>query len=98
MPVKMTEEFEKKLEYLGIIDNSGIRKENIGNSNYAQHIIQPWSIWLDYNLDPWDADIIKRVLRTKNEPGMSYEDARIMDYNKIIHICNEKLRQLSKEF
>lgn len=94
----MTEEFEKKLEYLGIIDNSGIRKENIGNSDYAKHIIQPWSIWLDYHLDPWDADIIKRVLRTKNEPGMSYEDARIMDYNKIIHICNEKLRQLSKEF
>lgn len=94
----MTEEFEKKLKYLGIIDNSGIRKENIGNSDYAKHIIQPWSIWLDYHLDPWDADIIKRVLRTKNEPGMSYEDARIMDYNKIIHICNEKLRQLSKEF
>lgn len=94
----MTEEFEKKLEYLGIIDNSGIRKENIGNSDYAKHTIQPWSIWLDYHLDPWDADIIKRVLRTKNEPGMSYEDARIMDYNKIIHICNEKLRQLSKEF
>lgn len=64
------------------------RNHNIGTSNYSKHIIQPWSIWLDYNLDPWDADIVKRVLRTKNgEP-------RKQDYEKIIHICKEKIAQL----
>lgn len=64
------------------------RNHNIGASNYSKHIIQPWSIWLDYNLDPWDADIVKRVLRTKNgEP-------RKQDYEKIIHICKEKIAQL----
>ena len=93
----MTEEFENKLRYLGIVDDTGTRKDNVGTSDYSEHIIQPWSIWLDYNLDPWDADIIKRVLRTKEEPGMSKIESRIVDYLKIIHICNEKIRQLKNE-
>jgi len=92
----MIDEFEKRLEQLGIIDNTGIRDGNIGNSNYSEHIIQPWSIWIDYNLNAWDADIIKRVLRTKKEPGIPERDSRIMDYNKIIHICNERIRQLNE--
>lgn len=77
------------LKKLGIIPSEE-RSYNVGNSNYSNHIIQPWSIWLDWNLDPWDADIIKRVLRTKKD------DSRIMDYEKIIHICKEKIRQLNK--
>lgn len=93
----MTEEFENKLRYLGIVDDTGTRKDNVGTSDYSEHVIQPWSIWLDYNLDPWDADIIKRVLRTKAEPCMSVVEARIVDYAKIIHICKEKIRQLKNE-
>ena len=93
----MTEEFENKLRYLGIVDDTGTRNDNVGTSDYSKHIIQPWSIWIDYNLDPWDADIIKRVLRTKEEPGMSKIEARIVDYSKIIHICKEKIRQLKNE-
>lgn len=93
----MTEEFENKLRHLGIIDDTGTRKDNVGTSDYSEHVIQPWSIWLDYNLDPWDADIIKRVLRTKAEPCMSAAEARIVDYAKIIHICKEKIRQLKNE-
>lgn len=93
----MTEEFENKLRYLGIVDDTGTRKDNVGTSDYSEHVIQPWSIWLDYNLDPWDADIIKRVLRTKAEPCMSAAEARIVDYAKIIHICKEKIRQLKNE-
>lgn len=93
----MTEELENKLRYLGIVDDTGTRKDNVGTSDYSEHVIQPWSIWLDYNLDPWDADIIKRVLRTKAEPCMSVVEARIVDYAKIIHICKEKIRQLKNE-
>lgn len=68
------------------------RTYNIGASDYSTHVIQPWSIWKDYDLDPWDADIIKRVLRTKGEnPKLT----KIEDYKKIKHICDEKIRQLS---
>lgn len=86
------EEYDK-LKKLGIIE-SEVRKSNFGASNYAQHVIQPWSIWMDYQLNPWDADIVKRVLRTKKESDLSEKEARLLDYNKIIHICQERIRQL----
>lgn len=77
------------LKHLGLIGSNAIRDFNVGASNYAQHVIQPWAVWQDYNLNPWDADIIKRVLRTKETDG------RILDYEKIIHICQERIRQLT---
>lgn len=72
-----------------------IREYNVGDSDYAKHKIQPWDIWLEYNLDPWEADIIKRVLRTKKIRGKSKKASRIEDFEKIIHVCQEKLRQLN---
>lgn len=85
-----------RLRKIGILDDD-VRSNNIGTSDYSKHLIQPWSIWKDYNLNPWDADIIKRVLRTKKESGISDNEARIMDYEKIIHICKERIRQLKLE-
>lgn len=83
----------KKLKKLGILvlDNDDTRDYNIGSSDYSKHIIQPWAIWLEYNLNAWDADIVKRVLRTKRG------ESRESDYNKIIHDCKERLRQLKEE-
>lgn len=67
------------------------RSYNIGESDYSKHFIQPWSIWIDYDLNAFDADIVKRVLRNKEG------DSRIKDYKKIIHICTERIRQLENE-
>ena len=64
---------------------------NVGKSDYAKHAIQPWDIWKEYNLNPWDADIVKRVLRSKEG------EARTLDYEKIIHICKYRIAELSKE-
>ena len=76
------------LEYLGIIDDC-VRSHNVGKSNYSERLIQPWTIWLSYpELTSFDHDIIKRVLRTKEG------DSRRMDYEKIIHICKERIRQI----
>lgn len=71
-----------------IEDKEDIRSYNVGSSDYAKHAIQPWDIWLSYDLNPWDADIVKRVLRTKETDG------RKLDYEKIIHICKERIRQI----
>ena len=70
---------------------SNVRDYNVGKSDYSKHKIQPWDIWLEYGLNPWDADIVKRVLRTKEG-----ED-RKLDYEKIIHVCRERIRQLETE-
>lgn len=90
--VKIDWEVYKRLKYLGIIhDSDDVRSFNVGMSDYSKHTIQPWSIWIDYSLDPWDADIVKRVLRDKEgEP-------RELDYEKIIHDCQEKLRQINEK-
>lgn len=95
IPINVT--LYRSFERLGLIPNE-VRKGHIGQSNYSQHTIQPWSIWLDYNLNAWDADIVKRVLRTKSEPNLSKEESRIMDYEKIIHICKERIRQLRTSY
>lgn len=68
-----------------------IRSHNIGASDYSKYKIQPWDIWLEYNLNPWDADIVKRVLR--NKPG-----ERRLDYEKIIHVCQERIRQIDDNY
>ena len=71
--------------------SENVQSYNVGKSDYAKHAIQPWDIWKEYNLNPWDADIVKRVLRTKED------EARTLDYEKIIHICKYRIAQLSKE-
>jgi len=80
---------ENKTPY---IKTSGSHRDtNVGSSNYSDFKIQVWDIWKEYNLNPFDADIVKRVLRTKEG------DSRIMDYKKIIHVCEERINQLEKE-
>lgn len=84
----------ERLVCLGIIDSTNTRNGNVGQSNYAKHLIQPWTIWMDWNLNPWDADIVKRIFRSKGDSPEELKANRILDYNKIMHICRERLRQL----
>ena len=69
-------------------ESEDIRGYNVGESDYSKHKIQPWDLWIEYKLNPFDADIVKRVLRHKKT------DSRKMDYEKIIHICKERIRQI----
>lgn len=70
--------------------SENVQSYNVGKSDYAKHAIQPWDIWKEYKLNPWDADIVKRVLRTKEG------EERTLDYEKIIHICKYRIAELSK--
>nr|UVX40047.1 MAG: protein of unknown function DUF3310 [Bacteriophage sp.] len=71
--------------------SENVQSYNVGKSDYSKHAIQPWDIWKEYNLNPWDADIVKRVLRSKEG------ESRTLDYEKIIHICKYRIAELSKE-
>ena len=93
---EISDKLYSKLLHLGIISEenkefNSVRSFNVGTSDYSKHIIQPWSIWLDWNLNPWDADIVKRVLRNK------LGESRRQDYEKIIHICQERIRQIETQ-
>lgn len=65
-----------------------IRSYNVGASDYATHKYQSWDFWITWALNPFDADLSKRILRKKETDG------RKLDYEKIYHICGERLRQL----
>ncbi len=86
---EISDELYEQLDILGIIPND-VRSSNVGESDYSEHIIQAWTLWLEYNLNSWDADIVKRVLRNKKT------DPRRLDYEKIIHDCEERIRQIDK--
>lgn len=86
--MEINDQLANRLKQLGILDDSDTRSYNVGDSDYSKHLIQPWAIWIEYKLNPWDADIIKRVLREKSS------DSRKMDYEKIIHVCLERIRQI----
>ena len=64
-----------------------VRNYNIGKSDYAKHKVQPWQFWIWYRLNPFDGDLLKRTLRSKET------DPRIMDYRKMKHIALERIRQ-----
>lgn len=83
-------------EYFDCKNKNSVRNYNVGNSDYSKHKIQPWDIWIEYKLNPFDADIVKRILRKKAESGMSEQESRKMDYQKIIHICEERIRQIDE--
>jgi len=68
------------------------REYNVGESDYSKYNIQPWDIWKEYRLNPWDADIVKRILRNKNG------DSRKLDYKKIIHICKERIYHIESGY
>jgi hypothetical protein len=64
------------------------RDRNVGESDYATKEIQPWDIWLAYQLDGFLGDIVKRVLRNKKG------ESKRKDYEKIKHIADELIYQI----
>ena len=77
-----------------------IRNHHVGNSNYSQMPkgYQPWDLWKIFHMNPFDADILKRLLRTKIEPGMTPQESRKLDYQKIIHVCQERINQIDEGY
>lgn len=72
---------------------------NIGESNYAAHSIQPWDIWSDYpELNAWECDIVKRILRTKGLTAAQKKANKQMDLQKIKHICDYLLEHMDERY
>jgi len=88
---QVADEVFNKLLLLGIIDENGEtpdnRQFNVGESNYSDSFIQPWSYIQDHNMDYLHGDIIKRITRSK--PNEERKDLL-----KIKHICDEIIRQI----
>ena len=66
----------KEVDCSEILKNAkkDVRSYNVGDSDYSKHKIQPWDLWIDYQLNPFDADIVKRVLRHKKSQSRKEEE------------------------
>lgn len=65
-----------------------VQSKNVGTSNYAEQKIQPWDVFRAHQeLNYWEGDIIKRVLREKGTTPEEKRENKRMDLNKIIHCC-----------
>ena len=91
---------KEECEVSSQIETKDIRNYNIGASNYSSMPkgYQPWDLWKIFHMNPFDADILKRLLRTKTEPGMTPQESRKLDYQKIIHICQERINQIDEGY
>ena len=87
--------FDLAAMYRTGIESTDTRDMHVGESDYSSKAIQPWDVWIEYYLNPWDADLVKRTIRTKKVPGLSPKEARIQDYKKIQHIAQERIDQIN---
>ena len=51
--------------------------KQVGGDHYKKHKFQPWNIIAEYNLDYWEGNILKYLLRKKKN--------RKEDIQKLIH-------------
>ena len=65
---------------------SDARKHQVGGDHYKVTKIQPWDIIDDHQLDFYEGNALKYLLRRKN--------SRIEDLQKAIHYLQKKLETL----
>jgi len=51
------------------IKEEGMRNKQIGGDHYQSNI-QPWDVFLDWQLDPWLCNVIKYVQRHHKKGGL----------------------------
>lgn len=66
------------------------RQTQIGGDHYRKFRIQPWDIRKEYNLNPWEADVLSYLLRRK--PGVP----RIEDLKKARHCLDYLIEEEEK--
>lgn len=74
-------------------------KQQIGGDHYKKHTIQPWHIWEDYNMNPWQANALKYLLRynDKDKPLEDlYKCKHYIDY-LISNLENEHVQHQGKQ-
>lgn len=66
-----------------------MRDKQVGGSHYKDKSIQVWDIIDEYNLNFYCGNILKYLLRTK--------DNRIEDLQKLIHYAEKEISNLTKK-
>ena len=65
-------------------------KKQIGGSHYKKYVISPWTFIRKNLLNPFQANVIRYVVRYEDKNG-------IEDLEKIIHYCEMEIELLKKK-
>ena len=65
-------------------------KKQIGGSHYKKYVISPWTFIRENLLNPFQANVIRYVVRYEDKNG-------IEDLQKIIHYCEMEIELLKKK-
>ena len=65
-------------------------KKQIGGSHYKKYVISPWTFIRENLLNPFQANVIRYVVRYEDKNG-------IEDLEKIIHYCEMEIELLKKK-
>jgi hypothetical protein len=70
------EEYFKGLQKFHPVENevSHVKSTQVGGDHYQKGALQPWDIFLAWDLDPWTANVVKYILRYPHKNGI--EDLR----------------------
>ena len=65
-------------------------KKQIGGSHYKKYVISPWTFIRENLLNPFQANVIRYVVRYEDKNG-------IEDLQKIIHYCEMEIDLIKKK-
>ena len=83
--LELAQEQNKILDEANSIDG---KRKQIGGNHYAKHTIQPWDIIREYELDYFEGNALKYLLRQK--------DNRLEDLQKAAHYLEECIKNEQK--
>lgn len=87
---ELKEELHNVQDLVRSIKPNGIElhKKQVGGSHYSRHSIQPWDIIVEWDLNFFEGNVLKYLLRRKGN--------RLEDLEKIAHYV-EKMIELEEE-
>ena len=65
-------------------------KKQIGGSHYKKYVIEPWTFIRENLLNPFQANVIRYVVRYQDKNG-------IEDLQKIIHYCEMEIELIKRK-
>jgi hypothetical protein len=60
------------------IHSPSTKDKQVGGDHYKGRKLQPWDLWEAFDLDPWEANALKYLLRWKDKNGVE-------DLKKAVH-------------
>lgn len=69
---------EPRMDNPNPVNADTVKSKQVGGDHYKGRRLQPWDLWEEFELDPWEANAVKYLLRWKDKNGVE-------DLRKAIH-------------